>query len=150
MYTSHIGVNWNHFSSPFYKGLQDDQKRIHSLFARAKESGVRVIPSPLDMDDIKRFVVSNRYAIIVLANLGQLRCNLCNVKIGWRNWFQTFLFPENETNEELEPLIHNLDEYSNENLEQPIPNISMAMSVSLNSPSKAMPTLCLNPRKVCH
>ncbi|KAI8898762.1 Guanylylate cyclase-domain-containing protein [Globomyces pollinis-pini] len=81
MYTSHIGVNWKHKHGTFYKdSIQNDLKRIHSLFANAKEHQIRVVPSPLTLDDMRRFILSDRYAIILLVNLNLLSCHLCAEK----------------------------------------------------------------------
>lgn len=89
MYTSHIGINWQHSLTPFYKdSLEKDLKRVHSLFARARESNVRVVPTTLKMNDIRRFLMSNRFAIIILVNLNSLSCHLCKEKsrkMWWRN-----------------------------------------------------------------
>jgi hypothetical protein len=62
----------------FYRdSIQEDFKRIHPLFAKASENGVRVVPVTLVMDDIKRFLLSNRYAIILLVNSNLLSCLTC-------------------------------------------------------------------------
>lgn len=77
-YTNHIGLNWEHSSIPFYKNaITNDVKRVHSLFSRAKEQGVNIINVGLSLDDIKRFLASNRYAIILLVNLNLMTCHLC-------------------------------------------------------------------------
>ena len=43
-YTLHIGLNWDWGDIPFYKeAFVLDVKRVHSLFARAKDQGVTII-----------------------------------------------------------------------------------------------------------
>jgi hypothetical protein len=94
MYTSHIGVNWTHASNPFYKdALQKDLKRIHHLFAKARENQVRVVPQQLSMDDIRRFLLSNRYAVLLLVNLNLLQCHLCKEKKR-KEWWKKWLFKQ--------------------------------------------------------
>ncbi|KAJ3252445.1 hypothetical protein HK103_001564 [Boothiomyces macroporosus] len=90
MYTTHIGINWQHQTTPFYKDLQKDTRRVHSLFAKARENDIRVVPSKLQMDDIRRFLMSDRYAIILLVNLNLLSCHLCKEnqrKMWWKSLF---------------------------------------------------------------
>ncbi|KAI8923866.1 Guanylyl cyclase [Entophlyctis helioformis] len=78
MYTSYIGVNWQNVSKHFYTDTSsDDIRRVHSLFAKARDAHVRVVPLVLSIDDIRRFLVSNRYAIIMLVNVNLLSCSLC-------------------------------------------------------------------------
>nr|KAJ3408809.1 hypothetical protein HK105_003163 [Polyrhizophydium stewartii] len=78
MYTSYIGVNWQNASKRFYKdSLSEDIKRVHSLFAKARDCHVRVVPLILPKEDLIRFMVSNRYAIIILVNANLLRCKTC-------------------------------------------------------------------------
>lgn len=104
-YTSHIGVNYKHTSFSFYQDSfstkNGDQHRVHLLFAKARESGVPVVPITLKLDDLKRFLFSPadvppevetpsspppssmlphlqiKYAAIVLVKLGSLKCRLC-------------------------------------------------------------------------
>ncbi|KAI8812718.1 Guanylyl cyclase [Cladochytrium replicatum] len=79
-YTSYIGVNWDNIKSPFYNGdgtLQVDQPRIHSLFAAAKDAGVRVVQMILKLDDLRRFLRSERFVAIVLVDLNYIRCAVC-------------------------------------------------------------------------
>ncbi|KAJ3300563.1 hypothetical protein HDV03_002130 [Kappamyces sp. JEL0829] len=93
-YTLHIGVNWRHSSIPFYKeSLQKDVKRIHSLFARAREQNVRVVPVGLKPDDLKRFLLSNRYAVILLVDLNLLSCHLCKEKQR-KDWWKGLCYPK--------------------------------------------------------
>ncbi|KAJ3273144.1 hypothetical protein HDV01_004784 [Terramyces sp. JEL0728] len=90
MYTTHIGVNWQHQTTPFYKDIQKDTKRVHSLFAKARENDIRVVPSKLQMDDIRRFLMSDRYTLILLVNLNLLSCHLCKEnqrKMWWKSLF---------------------------------------------------------------
>ena len=43
-YTMHIGLNWEYASIPFYKSaMVHDIKRVHSLFARAKDQGINIL-----------------------------------------------------------------------------------------------------------
>lgn len=92
MYTSHIGVNWAHQQCQFYKKcFQKDLKRISRLFSTSKESNVRVIHASLDMDDLKRFLLSNRYAIILLVNLSTLSCSLCRERKR-KEWYRSIFF----------------------------------------------------------
>ncbi|EGF78764.1 hypothetical protein BATDEDRAFT_12878, partial [Batrachochytrium dendrobatidis JAM81] len=79
MYTSYIGVNWQNASKPFYRdSIAEDLKRVHSLFAKARACQVRIVPLVLAMDDICRFLASNRYAIIILVNFNLLKCTTCS------------------------------------------------------------------------
>ncbi|KAJ3029119.1 UNVERIFIED_CONTAM: hypothetical protein HDU68_000074 [Siphonaria sp. JEL0065] len=56
-YTSHIGVNFHYAQKSYYRSaFPTDSRRIHSLFADAHDSGVRVVPLLLPLDDIKRFL----------------------------------------------------------------------------------------------
>jgi hypothetical protein len=96
MYTCHIGVNWTHAQHPFYKdALQKDLKRIHHLFAKARESHVRVVPQQLSLNDIRRFLLSNRYCVLALVNLNLLQCHLCKEKQR-KEWWKKWLFKEPE------------------------------------------------------
>ncbi|KAJ1339074.1 hypothetical protein BSLG_006212 [Batrachochytrium salamandrivorans] len=89
MYTSYIGVNWQNASKQFYRDtIADDLKRVHSLFAKARESHVRIVPLVLAMDDICRFLASNRYAIIILVNLNLLLCRQCRQSKGATSWIK--------------------------------------------------------------
>eukprot|EP00842_Homolaphlyctis_polyrhiza_P000375 jgi/Hompol1/1338/HPOL_005566-RA len=89
MYTSYIGVNWRNATKHFYKdSLSEDVQRIRSLFANARESAVRVVPLILSMDDICRFLISNRYAIIVLVNATMIKCRTCRrIEMASRCWW---------------------------------------------------------------
>ena len=81
MYTTHIGVNWEHSNSTFYaKQYHADIKRVHHLFAKAKENFIRIVTTRLSMLDICRFMLSNRYAIIALVDGNILTCHLCAEK----------------------------------------------------------------------
>lgn len=95
-YTGHVGVNWQHASRPFYRdSLISDMKQVHALFARARESSVRVVPlvsniltQIVSIDNLKRFLVSDRYCIIALVNINDLRCAACSrVRSGWLSIF---------------------------------------------------------------
>ena len=121
MYTSHIGVNWTHSKIPFYKDtFKSDIKRIHGLFAKARENHIRVVPQSLQMDDIKRFLLSNRYSIIILVNLNVLQCHLCKEKQRkdwWNQWFSktpTVSVPELYFSDaiDIDPVKHNQSPYS--------------------------------------
>ena len=81
MYTTYIGVNWEHSNSTFYaKEYRQDMKRVHDLFAKAKANFIRIVTTRLSMLDICRFMLSNRYAIIALVNGNILSCHLCTEK----------------------------------------------------------------------
>jgi hypothetical protein len=96
MYTNHIGVNWNHSTNHFYrKCFQKDLKRINSLFANSKESRVRVCHASLEMDDLQRFLISNRYSIILLVNLTNLVCSLCREKKR-KEWYKSLFCIKNK------------------------------------------------------
>ncbi|KAJ8324304.1 hypothetical protein QVD99_008209 [Batrachochytrium dendrobatidis] len=92
MYTSYIGVNWQNASKPFYRdSIAEDLKRVHSLFAKARACQVRIVPLVLAMDDICRFLASNRYAIIILVNFNLLKCTTCSknkakTSVSWLQW----------------------------------------------------------------
>ncbi|KAI8801391.1 Guanylylate cyclase-domain-containing protein [Cladochytrium replicatum] len=63
-YTSYIGVNWDNVKSPIYNGdgtLQD--------------AGVRVVQMMLKLDDLRRFLRSERFVAIVLVNLNYAQCS---------------------------------------------------------------------------
>ncbi|KAJ3236168.1 hypothetical protein HDU81_011100 [Chytriomyces hyalinus] len=80
-YTTYIGVNYNYASKQFYKNaFQTDSRRIHSLFADAQDNGVRVVPLLLPLDDMKRFLMSGRYAVLMLVNLSSVQCRVCRRK----------------------------------------------------------------------
>ncbi|KAI8614782.1 Guanylylate cyclase-domain-containing protein [Chytriomyces sp. MP71] len=80
-YTTYIGVNFNYASKQFYKNaFLTDSRRIHSLFADAQDNGVRVVPLLLPLDDMKRFLMSGRYAILMLVNLSGVSCRVCRRK----------------------------------------------------------------------
>ncbi|KAJ3104414.1 hypothetical protein HDU97_009293 [Phlyctochytrium planicorne] len=73
-YTSYIGVNLQYGSKNFYKDcISSDRRRIHDMFAEAQDFGVRVVPVVLSLDDMKRFLLSESYAIVVLVNLKKLK-----------------------------------------------------------------------------
>ncbi|KAJ3286845.1 hypothetical protein HDU79_006160 [Rhizoclosmatium sp. JEL0117] len=77
-YTTHVGVNFNYAAKSYYKAaFQTDSRRIHALFADAQDSGVRVVPLLLPLDDMKRFLMSGRYAVLMLVNLKGIRCRVC-------------------------------------------------------------------------
>ncbi|KAJ3122243.1 hypothetical protein HK098_002982 [Nowakowskiella sp. JEL0407] len=79
-YTSYIGVNWESAKSSAFYGedsIAEDQPRIHTLFATAKEANVRVVQMILRLDDLRRFLISERFAIILLVNLPDLKCLDC-------------------------------------------------------------------------
>ncbi|KAI9339655.1 Guanylylate cyclase-domain-containing protein [Obelidium mucronatum] len=77
-YTSHIGVNFHYAQKSYYRSaFPTDSRRIHSLFADAHDSGVRVVPLLLPLDDIKRFLSSGRYAVLMLVNLNAINCRVC-------------------------------------------------------------------------
>ncbi|TPX47646.1 hypothetical protein SeMB42_g02645 [Synchytrium endobioticum] len=85
-YTSYIGVNWRHAPKAFYKeSISQDRARVHALFATAVEHRVRIAQMILALDDAKRFLLSARYAIVVLVNLALLKCRLC-AKESKREW----------------------------------------------------------------
>jgi hypothetical protein len=104
MYTSHIGVNWAHQQCQFYKKcFQQDLKRISGLFSTSKESNVRVIHASLDMDDLKRFLLSNRYAVILLVNLSTLICSLCRERKR-KDWYRSIFFKKQKSTTPLETI----------------------------------------------
>ncbi|KAJ3393446.1 guanylyl cyclase domain-containing protein 1 [Entophlyctis sp. JEL0112] len=77
-YTTHVGINFNYASKSFYKvAFQTDSRRIHRLFADAHDNNVRVVPLLLSLDDMKRFLMSGRYALLMLVNLNSIRCRVC-------------------------------------------------------------------------
>ncbi|KAJ3010535.1 hypothetical protein HKX48_007362 [Thoreauomyces humboldtii] len=77
-YTSYIGVNQQYNRSHFYRAtFSDDRQRIHSLFAGARESNIRVVAWTLPLDDIIRFLDSTLYAVLILVDLNLLRCHGC-------------------------------------------------------------------------
>ncbi|KAI9206691.1 Guanylyl cyclase [Polychytrium aggregatum] len=80
-YTSYIGVNWQYLSKSFYRdSITEDQSRVHALFAGAADRNVRIVPMILDMNDIRRFLISGKYAVIILVNLSVLNCGTCTKK----------------------------------------------------------------------
>ncbi|KAJ3408535.1 hypothetical protein HDV05_004949 [Chytridiales sp. JEL 0842] len=80
-YTSHIGVNWQYSSNQFYKdSINADQRRVHALFAAAHDSNVRVVPMILSIDDMRRFLISGRYSLLMLVDLNKLNCGVCKKK----------------------------------------------------------------------
>jgi len=90
-YTTHLGVNWEHVKIPFYKQTyDDDRQRIHSLFRIAGEKRVKIVPRKVTLEEIREFLVLNRYAIILLVDLNLLWCQLCNEKQRknyWKSWW---------------------------------------------------------------
>ena len=88
MYTSYIGVNLQNASKTFYRNsLTADRQRIHTLFANARDKQVRVAPMILDLDDARRFLLSCRYAIIMLVNLSDLSCIQCSKAKSRPRWW---------------------------------------------------------------
>ena len=89
MYTSYIGINLQHAHKKFYKeSLSLDRKRIHSLFANASDRQIRIVPLILDLDDIKRFLFSCRYCIILLVNVSSpLKCISCKRERSKPKWW---------------------------------------------------------------
>lgn len=78
MYTSYIGINVQNAGKAFYRdSLSSDRARIHALFANAKDRQIRIAPLILDLDDARRFLLSSRYAIVMLVNLALLNCKSC-------------------------------------------------------------------------
>lgn len=45
------------------------------------------------MENIKRFLISNRYAIIILVNINELVCNICteSAKVSWKQWIVSII-----------------------------------------------------------
>ncbi|KAI8920327.1 Guanylyl cyclase [Powellomyces hirtus] len=77
-YTSYIGVNQQYNRTQFYSAtISHDRSRVHSLFAGAHDNNVRVVAWTLPIDDMIRFLDSNRYAIIILVDLNLLHCRNC-------------------------------------------------------------------------
>ncbi|KAJ3127601.1 hypothetical protein HK101_005546 [Irineochytrium annulatum] len=83
-YTSHIGVNTQYAAKVFYRdSIGADRARVHNLFAEAADAGVRVVPLALPLDEVRRFLLSNQYAVIMLVNLQMLDCAACRAR-RWR------------------------------------------------------------------
>ncbi|KAJ3299137.1 hypothetical protein HK104_009931 [Borealophlyctis nickersoniae] len=84
-YTSYIGVNWQYAAKQFYRdSISADRRRVHALFAAARDYNVRVIPLTLQLDDMRRFLLSEQYAVILLVDLGLLSCRVCGgAGTGW-------------------------------------------------------------------
>ncbi|KNC96516.1 uncharacterized protein SPPG_08105 [Spizellomyces punctatus DAOM BR117] len=83
-YTSYIGVNWQYSSKEFYRDTWTlDRRRVQSLFAAAHDNRVRVVGLTLALDDIRRFLLSTVYAVIMLVDLRLLRCRKCKSKSKW-------------------------------------------------------------------
>ncbi|KAI8905506.1 Guanylyl cyclase [Gorgonomyces haynaldii] len=82
MYTSYIGVNWQHSTNKFYGSLSQDMKIVHSLFAKAQDHQVRVVPLIVSMENLKRFMSADQYACIVLVNLNDLVLVSCCISYG--------------------------------------------------------------------
>ncbi|KAJ3216996.1 guanylyl cyclase domain-containing protein 1 [Dinochytrium kinnereticum] len=78
-YTSYIGVNLQYASKHHFDrdSIGNDRRRIHSLFADAQDFGVRIVPMVLSMEDMRRFLLSEQYAILILVNLSRLKCRIC-------------------------------------------------------------------------
>lgn len=52
---------------------------------------MRVVSVGLKTDDLKRFLLANRYAVILLVNLNMLKCHLCKEKQRkdwWAGWLK--------------------------------------------------------------
>lgn len=107
-YTSYIGVNWQHASKLFYKNSMAEMKQIHALFSKAQEKGVRVIPLVLSLDHIRRFLSSNRYAVIILVNLNDLSCIEC-FKAKKRTWRDFFGLTPKEFNDKRQKMVDTTD-----------------------------------------
>ena len=72
-------MNHHHCATQFYRDtISTDRQRIHDLFARATDNGIRVVPIILHLDDIRRFLVSGNYVVIVLVDLARLTCLVCS------------------------------------------------------------------------
>ncbi|KAI9000246.1 Guanylylate cyclase-domain-containing protein [Gaertneriomyces semiglobifer] len=86
-YTSYIGVKWQYTNNDFYRDtLSSDRRRVHCRFAAAQENHIRVVPLILAMDDIRRFLISTLFAVIMLVDLRALHCERCAKRKRWATW----------------------------------------------------------------
>lgn len=61
----------------FLQRLPVPPRQTASLFAQARDSQIRIIPLILDLEDIKRFLASGKYGLLLLVSLGHLKCKGC-------------------------------------------------------------------------
>lgn len=92
-YTTHLGINWEHVKVPFYsQTYENDKKRVHNLFSQAQGLGINIVPRKVTIDEMREFMMTNRYAIILLVDLNLLSCQLCKEKQRkeyWRSWWKS-------------------------------------------------------------
>ncbi|KAJ1545081.1 hypothetical protein HK405_008166 [Cladochytrium tenue] len=70
-----------------------DPQRVHQLFAAAGAAGVRVVSTVLPLDDIRRFLLSGRYAVILLVDLNRLKCIPCARRAATRAFYTRIFRP---------------------------------------------------------
>ena len=91
-YTTHLGINWEHVKVPFYSvSYENDKRRVHSLFSEAQGLGMNIIPRKVTIEEMREFMMTNRYAIILLVDLNLLSCQLCKEKQRkeyWKSWWR--------------------------------------------------------------
>ncbi|ORZ08717.1 Guanylyl cyclase [Absidia repens] len=77
-YTSYIGSRKEYQDASFYQEQFDqDEPRVNHLFSIAKTSSIHVVRMILPLDDFKRFLFSQKFAMIVLVNAWGLKCDIC-------------------------------------------------------------------------
>ncbi|KAI9316905.1 Guanylylate cyclase-domain-containing protein [Dichotomocladium elegans] len=77
-YTNFLGSRKEYQDQRFYKATFDeDEKRVNRLFLSAKSCSVHIVRMMLPLDDYRRFLYCQQYAIIALVNAKLLWCQLC-------------------------------------------------------------------------
>ncbi|KAJ1876838.1 hypothetical protein H4R99_006165 [Coemansia sp. RSA 1722] len=78
-YTQCAGINPEYAAQAFYEqGLDDDEKRVRGLFARARvDQSIRIIEIVIPLIDLKRFLVHRQYVAVLLVDNAVLRCLAC-------------------------------------------------------------------------
>ncbi|ORX53235.1 hypothetical protein DM01DRAFT_1336414 [Hesseltinella vesiculosa] len=77
-YTSYLGSRREHQDDVFYQDDYDaDELRVNRLFAKAKSASIHVVRMVLPLDDFKRFLHCQKFAMITLINARLLNCPIC-------------------------------------------------------------------------
>ncbi|ORY00485.1 hypothetical protein K493DRAFT_210904, partial [Basidiobolus meristosporus CBS 931.73] len=98
-YTSYMGINPSHTTQEFYQeSMESDEERVSRQFASAKKNNIRVIRLILPLVDFKRFLIGQKYAILLLVDLRFLKCEKCKVRAtryGSETYSQDFVILSN-------------------------------------------------------
>lgn len=78
-YTSYFGVNCNYRPTEFYKDTIDNERpRIHTLFCRAAEFGISIVPFKIILFNLKLKLILQSCVAILLVDLNHLHCSDCS------------------------------------------------------------------------